>query len=128
MIKVQAIQPLKSTPFSLFLSLSLSLSFSFSLSQFFLLNKQALPLTVILYLLSLLHIADLGEGWAPAILNTEAEHDFIREADRDVVNDMGYWIDGSTNRAGFPHTFSYSEYFPDRSQGNFIFDIFHYNV
>ena len=60
-------------------------------------------------------IIDLGHGWAPAVLETETEHDFIREADRGVSDIKGYWIDGSTDRTGLD--FPYSGYIPDRSSG-----------
>ena len=45
-----------------------------------------------------LYFLDLGEGWAPAILNDQREADFIRAGQRLFChNDKSYWIGGSTN-------------------------------
>ena len=45
-----------------------------------------------------LYFLDLGEGWAPAVLNGQREADFIRAGQRLFChNDRSYWIGGSTN-------------------------------
>ena len=59
------------------------------------------------------HILGLGDGWAPAVLDTLAEYTFIRWAIRSETLETIIWVGGSTNgfnpRASiwsqFPHFF-----------------------
>ena len=39
----------------------------------------------------------MGDGWAPAILNTRREMDFIQQGQRSFSDNRGYWIGGKTN-------------------------------
>ena len=53
------------------------------------------------------YFSDLGDGWGPAVLETEVEHDFIRQSERGLTNAQNYFIAGSA----FPNTsgsFDYS--------------------
>ena len=61
----------------------------------------------------------MGDGWTIAVLETEAELDFIREADRYVSNTnfQDYFIGGSTNH-GYTvggDVISYSQYMTNGS-------------
>ena len=79
-----------------------------------------------------LYFLDLGEGWAPAILNGQREADFIRAGQRLFChNDRSYWIGGSTNVQPW-NIFHISEYntgdtgnmiliFTARNEGKIIF-------
>ena len=44
-----------------------------------------------------MYLSELGDGWVPAILNTQVETDFIRQAQKGLTDDRSYWIGGSTN-------------------------------
>ena len=59
----------------------------------------------------------LGDGWAPAIVETEAEWDFIREADTYETELNWYWIGGTTSDHSVIIS-EYSDYIPDA--GNMI--------
>ena len=53
------------------------------------------------------YFSELGDGWAPTVLDTEVEHDFIRQSQRDLGDAQNYFIGGSA----FPETrgsFDYS--------------------
>ena len=39
----------------------------------------------------------MGDEWFPAVLDTEEEHNFIKEGQRTFTNSAPYWIAGSTN-------------------------------
>ena len=43
------------------------------------------------------HFSDIGNGWQPAILETEEEHNFIKEVQKSFINSVPYWIGGSTD-------------------------------
>ena len=57
------------------------------------------------------HISGLGSGWEPALLDTEIEHDFIKESQKSFSNVQNYFIGGSADRA-VNVTFVYREYSP----------------
>ena len=57
---------------------------------------------------------ELGDGWGPAILETEAEFNFVREADKSINDTNSYWIGGSTNNCCLLEI-PYSDYIPDDS-------------
>ena len=40
---------------------------------------------------------EIGDGWAPAVINSQTEHDFIKTEQRTLSNNNNYWIGGSTN-------------------------------
>ena len=61
------------------------------------------------YSFTILFISGLGHGWAPAVLNTEEELDFVKEAQKGVTHTRSYWIGGSTN-VERPENFGYSSY------------------
>ena len=45
-----------------------------------------------------LYLSDLGEGWAPTILNSQSEVDFLKQAQKDFGdNTRSFWVDGTTN-------------------------------
>ena len=56
--------------------------------------------------------SEIGYGRKPAVLNTEEEHEFIREGQRSFNNSLPYWIGGSTNLEG---TIKYSDYIGNNS-------------
>ena len=39
--------------------------------------------------------SEIGLGWMPAIMNSEAERDFIKESQRLLCDVKTYWIGGS---------------------------------
>ena len=51
----------------------------------------------------------LGHGWAPAVLDTEEEHDFVKEAQKGVTHLRSYWIGGTTD-VERPEHFDFSAY------------------
>ena len=59
----------------------------------------------------MLSILELGEGWAPAVLDTQVEHDFIKTTHLAnlLQNIKSFWIGGSTSQPENT-TISYSEY------------------
>ena len=61
----------------------------------------------------ILYFLELGTGWEPAVLNTEEEHEFIREGQKSFASSVPYWIGGSTNQPN--DTFNYSEYITNSS-------------
>ena len=48
--------------------------------------------------LHLTFFPEIGEGWAPAVLDTQEEFDFIKEGQKTFKNSEPYWIGGSTNQ------------------------------
>ena len=42
-----------------------------------------------------LYFSELGDGWAPTVLETEVEHDFIRQSQKGLNNSEDYFIGGS---------------------------------
>ena len=60
--------------------------------------------------------SDLGEGWAPAVLNNEEELKFIEEGQKKNTMISRYWIGGSTSKDS---TIGYSDYYTNGS-GNHI--------
>ena len=52
----------------------------------------------------------MGEGWAPAVLNTREEMDFIIQGQKGFSDNRNYWIGGRTNVRG--RSIDYSEYIP----------------
>ena len=42
-----------------------------------------------------LYFAELGDGWAPAVLETEIERDFIRQSQKGLGDAKDYFIGGS---------------------------------
>ena len=43
----------------------------------------------------LICISELGEGWAPAVIDTQVEHDFIRQSQKCLTSKMDYFVAGS---------------------------------
>ena len=65
---------------------------------------------------NLVNIAELGDGWEPVILETEVEHDFIKQSQRGLTNQDDYFIAGSA----YPDVigpFDYSAPFGFKPQG-----------
>ena len=54
--------------------------------------KQILYFMWICFLLS-----GLGEGWAPAVLNSRAELNFLKQAQKGFSDDRSYWLGGCTS-------------------------------
>ena len=46
------------------------------------------------------YFSELGDGWGPTVLETEVEHDFIRQSQRGLSDAQNYFIAGSA----FPET------------------------
>ena len=64
------------------------------------------------------YISALGNGWAPAILNTEQEMTFIQEAQKGLNDFRNYWIGGFTySEPG--SKIGYSRYYTI-SSGNYV--------
>ena len=67
-----------------------------------------------------LHSLEIGEGWAPAILNSQSEVDFLKQAQKDFGdNTRSFWIGGSTN-AALNKTFDFNSYLTGDS-GDYYF-------
>ena len=63
-------------------------------------------------------ILELGVGWAPAVIDSEVEHDFIRQSQKGLTNTNDYFIDGSAypERTGpfeYPAPYGYMVINPD---------------
>ena len=43
------------------------------------------------------YLSELGDGWAPAVLNNQVETNFIKQTQKGLSNDRSYWIGGSTD-------------------------------
>ena len=54
----------------------------------------------------------MGEGWAPAVLNTRKEMEFVREGQRGFSDSRNYWIGGRTNVRR--RSFEYPDYIPQQ--------------
>ena len=50
-----------------------------------------------------LYLSALGDGWAPAILNDQAELDFIRQGQSTFSDDRSCWLGGSTDTQPWDH-------------------------
>ena len=59
-------------------------------------------------------ISELGNGWGSALLESEAELNFIKEADRNISNAKSHWIGGSTNNCCVLDI-DHSDYIPDNT-------------
>ena len=44
---------------------------------------------------------ELGDGWSSAILDNQREYDFVKVAQKGVINNRSYWIGGSTNQGAW---------------------------
>ena len=53
--------------------------------------------------------SEIGTGWIPAILLSDAEYDFIVEIQGRLSNNQSYWIGGSTRTTG---VIDYLHYLP----------------
>ena len=62
--------------------------------------------------------SDLGDGWAPAVLDSQEELDLIRQGQKRNRELWSYWIGGST-AAEIDSTIKYSNYYTNGS-GNHI--------
>ena len=61
-----------------------------------------------------LYFTELGDGWGPASLDTQHEHDLIKEAQKLFSNSVPYWIGGSANY--LPNvTINFTEYIANNS-------------
>ena len=58
------------------------------------------------------YLSELGNEWQPAVLDTQEEHDFIREGQKSFRNSARYWIGGSSNSND---TIEYTDYIADSS-------------
>ena len=56
-------------------------------------------------------ISELGEGWAPAILDTEEEMNFIKEGQKKFSDNRSYRIGGEATQRP-PASIDYSDYIP----------------
>ena len=52
-------------------------------------------------LICTLFMFELGDGWRAAILDNQREYDFVKVAQKGVVNNKSYWIGGSTSQAAW---------------------------
>ena len=68
----------------------------------------------------MLYFQDLGEGWAPAVLNSLEELDFIIGGERDFPIIQSYWIGGSTN-ATKGSTLQYPDDYSTDGSGNDLY-------
>ena len=59
-------------------------------------------------------LPEIGPGWMPTILNSQAEVDFIRDSQKLLSNNISYWIGGSSTVLGRIELSDYST----RSQGS----------
>ena len=39
----------------------------------------------------------MGNGWGPAVVDSQQEYDFIKEGQQGFINSISYWIGGSTD-------------------------------
>ena len=65
-------------------------------------------------------LTELGERWEPAVLESQEEHDFVRQAQKGLSDLQAYFIGGSLSfRAGGfgPHPYLY--YTTEQVAGNF---------
>ena len=53
--------------------------------------------------------SEIGLGWMPAIMNSEAQRDFIRESQRLLSDVRTYFVGGSAPASG---AFNFSDYIP----------------
>ena len=65
-------------------------------------------------------IPGLGDGWAPAILNSEEELAFIRRTEDRTIVIQSYYIGGSTDVEEIGRTIEYSDYIPSSSGNNVL--------
>ena len=72
------------------------------------------PFSSLLKLTSDLHFADLGCGWAPIVLDSKEELDFVGKGQNFISWIQTYWFGGSTD-AQKGTTLQYSDYNTDRS-------------
>ena len=66
--------------------------------------------------------SDIGEGWAPAILNIPEELDFLKHAQKSFINDRSYWLGGSTSKEPWS-TVNLSDYIPGDSGFDIVFSL-----
>ena len=60
---------------------------------------------------------ELGDGWAPTVLNDQREVDFIKAAQKGLSDSRSYWIGGSISSE--PGSIaSLNEYNTDENSGN----------
>ena len=64
-------------------------------------------------------ILEIGNGWAPAVLDTEEEHDFVRISQKIYTNSASYFIGGSTNQTNPSARFNYGDYIANNSGTNY---------
>ena len=62
--------------------------------------------------------SEIGDGWGPAVLNLQQEHDFIREGQKTFSSSRTYWIGGSVN-AESNVKIAYSDYLQNDSGTKF---------
>ena len=56
----------------------------------------------------------MGNGWGPAVLDDQMEHDFIMQGQRGFSDARSYWIGGSTDAEPLEY-FDYSSYIAGNS-------------
>ena len=72
-----------------------------------------------LLLISKLLLKDLGDGWAPTVLESEEELNFLSKHQNGNDDVQSYWIGGFTDAAK-DSTIDYSHYYTD-GEGNIMF-------
>ena len=78
-------------------------------------GNYAVKIIVILSFLQLYFIfLEMGNGWGPAVINSQQEYDFIKEGQKGFFNSISYWIGGSTDNQT-DDIFNYTYYISDNT-------------
>ena len=65
-------------------------------------------------------LTELGQGWKPAVLESQEEHDFVRQAQKSLSDLQAYFIGGSLSfRVGGFGPLPYLYYASEQEAGNF---------
>ena len=65
---------------------------------------------------------DIGEGWAPTIINSPEELDFLKHAQKSFIDDRSYWLGGSTSKKPWS-IINLSDYIPGDSGFYTVFSL-----
>ena len=65
-------------------------------------------------LINIYNLLEMGEGWAPAVLNTRKEMNFIIEGQKGFSDSRNYWIGGRTRTDNRRQSFEYPDYIPEQ--------------
>ena len=60
-----------------------------------------------------LFLSGIGFGWNPAIINSQRELDFIKENQKQLINEYSYWLGGSSAHTGY---IGFSAYRPHQAE------------